>query len=289
MEPPKTQNGSDYYRILCIIISLFTSMVILEAMLSLNTSILGYNGISISSSLSFVSHESDLTIQYVRTAICVELSRLPIHITQLHAFLYSSWLFVNSLSNIPIIELIKHPQINLQIGDQKIIESVKLDLLIFCEPESCDKIPLTCHPLEKLYHFHDTLDPMEFKKMDAWCYYYKLDDEYEDRAMEKGNSYRFLTSLLFLIEEPCISIINYYDYVLRSDVDTFLTPLSLVWIPKSINNNIPLLGAFGDNYMGSNFTDMRLEHVANKLNLRHAGLYQTQRSAPRSRHNVDVL
>eukprot|EP01084_Bolivina_argentea_P146977 257226_1 len=259
-----------------LIIGITIGIISLEMIMSF-----GFNRSIITSTLSYMSlitQEHNLIIKYARTGILVELSTKSFHIAQLHAMLYPSWLYINSLSHLPIHKLIKHPQIQL---DNTEITSVKLDLIIFCEPAACNNLPIGCYPLSELHDMHNTLNKLQFKQMDSTCFYHNLDDQYEARSIHKTvqktanqTGYQFLPSLLFLIEQPCISIINYYDYILRMDVDTFMTPLSLVYIPNS--HDISLAGAFGDNFMGTEFTNARLEKVSKQLNLRHAGLHGMQ-------------
>ena len=57
-----------------------------------------------------------------------------------------------------------------------------------------------------------------------------------------------------------------YDYLIRSDMDVFMTPLFSKWLPKHCNDFVVGGGAYSDN-----FNAKRLKRIASDLNFQHAG------------------
>lgn len=64
-------------------------------------------------------------------------------------------------------------------------------------------------------------------------------------------------------------VVGSYDYVMRSDVDAVLLPGLRHWVPE-------FGSAVGKGFMGSDFTQKRLEGIANKLGLTHHGIHGMQ-------------
>eukprot|EP01084_Bolivina_argentea_P079524 144245_1 len=233
-----------------------------------------------------VCHTICVFSDYYRNVIAVELSSRSKDVVELHTMLYPSWMYVKSLSHFSMKKLLKHQQIYKRKMDVKIDlipqHPIKIDLIIFCEPKSCDKIPIGCNSFNDLIVLHNNNDLDTFKQLSPMCFFYELDDNYSHKTLTTG--YPFITSLYFLIESPFIDIISYYDYILRTDMDSVITPLSLIYIPKSntINNKtktkIKLPAKFSKSFMGTDFTDFRLEMLAKQLNLNHSHLHQMQSS-----------
>lgn len=81
------------------------------------------------------------------------------------------------------------------------------------------------------------------------------------------NDYPFIYSLSCL-NSPCATILDDYDYLLRSDVDTFVTPH---W-----NDFYPSSYTFGEGkYVNTSEVKENLIRVAQTLGLKHHGLYNT--------------
>eukprot|EP01084_Bolivina_argentea_P052146 95813_1 len=211
------------------------------------------------------------SLSIYRSAIAVELSSRRTDVLQLFTMLYPSWLYVQSLSHLTVSELLEHPQISNHNWNRKLslIASmpIQIDLLIFCEPISCSHLPINCHSLTHLQQIYEK-HPKIFKQMQSMCFYHELDKKYIERTIDK-TKYKFITSLQFLIESPFTNIVNFYDYILRTDMDAFITPLMLLYIPKT-------KAIFSCRYMGSPFTANRLEMISKTLNLKHAHLHQMQ-------------
>ncbi|MEI6431891.1 MAG: hypothetical protein WCP07_06895, partial [bacterium] len=57
-----------------------------------------------------------------------------------------------------------------------------------------------------------------------------------------------------------------FDFLIRSDMDVFLTPLFSKWLPKSCNDFVVGGGAYSEN-----FNRKRLKRIALDLGMEHAG------------------
>lgn len=119
----------------------------------------------------------------------------------------------------------------------KYIQSKDTDLVVFGTKEALEKVPDDCIKVE----CEVASDPPEFL------------------------SYRFINSISCLVGEHA-DFLNEYDYILRTDADTFLTP---AW-----NDYYPALYTVGQGgYVNDQNTRDKLKQIAQKFNLRHQGLH----------------
>ena len=175
--------------------------------------------------------------------------------------LYPSWQYVNSLAHLAGSITRK--------SCEDAHNRVTIDLLLFCEADICPLLPIDCVSISHL-HLKSVSTGRQrdaFRREPARCYFHALRPDYQSEAT-RATGYRFMPSLKFLTEEAFLSVHRKYDFVLRTDMDTLLTPTSLVWIPKHGY-------AFGHHYMSEPWTQRRLERLStHKLHLQHAGVHQ---------------
>lgn len=119
----------------------------------------------------------------------------------------------------------------------KYIQAHDTDLVVFGPKEALNKVPNDCIKVEK----EIDSDPREFL------------------------TYRFINSISCLIGEKA-DFLNEYDYILRTDADTFLTP---AW--NSFYPNFYTVGKGG--YVNDDITRNHIQRIASHFNLRHQGLY----------------
>ena len=254
----------DRYKIPMLLIGLIICIFILQQTYIIPSSGLFHersdvDGLIVEGELS----EDMESLQYYRTAAAIHANSRLQDVNVLHTMMYPSWKYVNSLSHLDQERLINHPQIQFNSSNR-----ITIDLLFFCEPDICDSMPIDCAPMPDLIEMAEQMDTSlireAFKKEPARCFYHELSAFYQNESMET-TGYRFMPSLYFLIQEPFISIRKMYDFVLRTDMDAMITPLSLLWIP-------PNKYSFGHRYMSSAFvTQQRLRFIAEtKLHLKHA-------------------
>lgn len=93
------------------------------------------------------------------------------------------------------------------------------------------------------------------------CWFNELPVNYIDKWKELN--YLFMTSVEFGAQEPFRSVVPYYDYIIRVDVDAFVTPRILQYIPPNDG------GSFSYGFMGTDFTKARLRDLAEEWGLRH--------------------
>jgi len=79
-------------------------------------------------------------------------------------------------------------------------------------------------------------------------------------------TYDYLDSILIAFEGYSYFKSAGFDYLVRSDMDVFMTPLFSKWLPKYCNDFVVGGGAYSDS-----FNAKRLKRIANDLNLHHAG------------------
>ena len=80
------------------------------------------------------------------------------------------------------------------------------------------------------------------------------------------DNYGYLDSILIAFEGYSYLKSSGYDYLIRSDMDVFMTPLFSKWLPKHCNDFVVGGGAYSDN-----FNAKRLKRIASDLNFQHAG------------------
>eukprot|EP01083_Nonionella_stella_P128992 391065_1 len=198
-------------------------------------------------------------IRYYRTGAAIHCNSRDRDQNELLTMMVPSWRYVNSLSYLSQEELQNHPQIQFESNDR-----VTIDLLLFCEPMVCDTLPIDCISMNRLLHNKSIIN---FKTEPAKCYYHPLNKSYQHESLlSTQRDYPFILSLVFLTQKPFLSIYKMYDFILRTDMDALIAPLSLVWKPP---NNY----SFGHSYMSSTFAQRRLEYVARKLHLKHAKVH----------------
>lgn len=119
----------------------------------------------------------------------------------------------------------------------KHIQSNDTDLVVFGTKEALKEVPNDCIKVETEL----ASNPPEFLK------------------------YRFINSISCLADEKA-DFLDDYDYILRTDCDTFLTPAWNSFYPKNYT-----VGRGG--YVNDEKTRNNLKRVASQFNLRHQGLH----------------
>jgi hypothetical protein len=80
------------------------------------------------------------------------------------------------------------------------------------------------------------------------------------------DNYGYLDSILIAFEGYSYLKSSGYDYLIRSDMDVFMTPLFSKWLPKHCNDFVVGGGGYSDQ-----FNAKRLKRIANDLKFEHAG------------------
>jgi len=134
---------------------------------------------------------------------------------------------------------------------------VMVDILVACETKTCPYMPVDCIP------YSDEVVQFARSSIKPGCYYAPVNDDYVQKW--KDYAYMFMTSVEFGAMDPFKKFIPIYDFVLRTDADTFITPTILDFIPKRGS-------AFSKGYMGTDYTKTHLKEVANKWGITHKGI-----------------
>jgi hypothetical protein len=140
-----------------------------------------------------------------------------------------------------VIYLEDKPSLMLQFGwlytSLKYIQAKDTDLVVFGTKEALNKVPEDCIKVE--------YEPISYK--DGW------------------KNYHYINSISCLADDRA-DFLEEYDLLLRTDVDTFLTP---AW-----NNYYPELYAVGQGaYVHDDDVKERIKRIAKALGLRHRGIY----------------
>ena len=80
------------------------------------------------------------------------------------------------------------------------------------------------------------------------------------------DNYGYLDSILMAFEGYSHFKAAGYDYLIRSDMDVFLTPLFAKWLPKHCNDFVVGGGGYSDQFNAN-----RIKRIANDLKFEHAG------------------
>lgn len=119
-----------------------------------------------------------------------------------------------------------------------------IDLIIYCQEPSCDLLPKICGHFSKISPYYET----------PKCFFHEIKPfDFQYQAM---NSFAFLLDPDF--EK---TIVPQYDFLIRTDIDAFLGPAILNWIPER-----PFLT--GPGAYCHKFNKMKLEKVFLKLSLK---------------------
>jgi len=198
------------------------------------------NGESLNKAESVTDNsDSEAIRRQRRTIIAVEVAKTRKSPREFLTMIYASWSFVRSQWNM--------------------FSRVRVDMWVACEVGVCEYLPIDCVEFEDLYHIEIAQAPI--------CVFHRLGGDYADKW--RRLNYMFMTSLEFGMMEPFKSILPLYDYVLRADVDCFITPKINDWIPE-------MPSAIGWGYLGSGWTSGRLRKMAQKYNLTHRGVHHFQ-------------
>jgi hypothetical protein len=84
-------------------------------------------------------------------------------------------------------------------------------------------------------------------------------------STSKVNSYNYLDSILMAFEG--YDYFKSYDFIIRSDMDVFLTPLFARWLPRYCNDFYVGRGGYS-----TDFNTKRFQRIAANLNFNYAGL-----------------
>lgn len=119
----------------------------------------------------------------------------------------------------------------------KYIQALDTDLIVFGPKQALDKLPNDCIKVE--------YDPISYSS--------------------KWQNYHFINSVSCLADKKA-EFLNNYDLILRSDVDTFLTPGWNFYFPD-------LYSAGSGGYVNDENTRNKLKEIAVKLGLKHKGIH----------------
>jgi hypothetical protein len=100
----------------------------------------------------------------------------------------------------------------------------------------------------------------ENNQADLTLFYYFLRDNLKN--------YEYLDSILMAFDGYDYFKQAGFDFLIRSDMDVFLTPLFANWLPRHCNDFCVGRGGYS-----SNFSEKRLRRVAKDLNLKYAGIW----------------
>ena len=107
-------------------------------------------------------------------------------------------------------------------------------------------------PMSLYSHLFHDIDVFNHNDSNLWKFYLKLTDL---------NDYNFVDSILVAFEGYHY-FQNKFDFLLRSDMDIFLTPLFATWLPMNCNDFIVGRGAYS-----GNFNMKRLQKAAQNVKL----------------------
>ncbi|KAL1285662.1 Threonine--tRNA ligase [Trichinella pseudospiralis] len=163
------------------------------------------------------------------------------YVVQFITFIYASWKYVN-----------EH---KFEVVNQQTINSASLnviDLLVFCMKSSCSFMPPDCIVLqnEKMKTADQTY------RNSPTCYI--IPTEEFKHKYSSVNSYAFLNA-------PVVSDLEkQYDYFIRTDIDSFLSPALLLF---ELDTETPIITGHGG--YCTEYTTHRLHAVAKRLQLNH--------------------
>ncbi|CAH1799395.1 unnamed protein product [Owenia fusiformis] len=130
------------------------------------------------------------------------------------------------------------------------VPDMTLDLITYCHPKSCCTAQkANCKLWTKV-----TLDTDQ-----SDCYYHP-DDGFPEAA-----EYHYYNTFAFLRDDNFMSRAKKYDWLIRSDLDVFIGPAVLGWLPKYEFMS-------GGGGYASEFNRKRIPEVAARLNLTHHGI-----------------
>lgn len=121
--------------------------------------------------------------------------------------------------------------------------------------------------------FHDESESEKKKKFDYLLANVDVFSSNEDNLLpfytimkENLKQYGYTDSILMAFDGYDYFKSAKFDFLIRSDMDVFLTPLFSKWLPKNCNDFIVGGGAYSEN-----FNRKRLKRIALELDLEHAG------------------
>lgn len=122
------------------------------------------------------------------------------YLIQLATFLYASWIHIYRFAG----EYLKDPTcMNV------------VDLIIYCQEPSCNLLPADC---------------VHYTKVDP---NYKSPKCYFQEIKPFNTKYQAMNSFVFVLDPNFEeTIVPRYDYFIRTDIDAFLGPAILTWIPE---------------------------------------------------------
>lgn len=159
------------------------------------------------------------------------------YVTQFSTMLFGSWKYIYNHTNFDL----RQPNL-----------LVKSDILVWCHIEACMQLPSEC------VKYNSSTDSAE--KSSCRCLWFTQHEHKSAQIHGYINSFMFAQSFDFY------KIADTYDYILRTDVDVFLTPAFVRWIPVSEI-------AFSQAYYCTAFNMKRLEEIAAKLQLINQGVH----------------
>ncbi|VDO98313.1 unnamed protein product [Soboliphyme baturini] len=169
--------------------------------------------------------------------LCIPFKPNHYYTLQFLTFLYASWKVMNEHA----------VEVHAIYGTQSNFN--KVDLLVFCEPPSCYDLPDDC--------VEWTPDTPEIKNI-PFCYF--ISTKGFNLEYANVNSYCYVKTTAFA------QLTTRYRYLLRTDVDVFLSPAMLLW-----KTDQPIVTGLGGYCVPFNMR--RLMTMATRYGLRHQGVH----------------
>ncbi|CAH1776773.1 unnamed protein product, partial [Owenia fusiformis] len=177
----------------------------------------------------------------LHNALLMYVDQQDRHIIQFTLFLYASWKYVMSH---------RYLKSNVTIDNATSVPNIIFDLIVYCHPKTCKRLPLDCIPLK-----HDAI-----LEAIPRCWYTPSEPLQNFPGYPSG--YEFINTFTFLLDDTLDQIAHKYDRILRTDTDVFISPAILGWSVE-----YPLVTGQGG--YGSKFSENRLQGIATKLGLRY--------------------
>eukprot|EP00475_Leptophrys_vorax_P004664 TRINITY_DN12775_c0_g1_i2.p1 TRINITY_DN12775_c0_g1~~TRINITY_DN12775_c0_g1_i2.p1 ORF type:complete len:398 (-),score=71.14 TRINITY_DN12775_c0_g1_i2:27-1220(-) len=205
-----------------------------------------------------------------RLAVVTVVHDSPVFIHQLNRFLYPSWHYSRLVS---------------EQNETSAANTSKVDLIVLMYPEAVHKAPAECILVRAQYDpvhrpYGDEIGQGKSilqqitQKQDAYasqCFvieHYNFGEDNSTFWDETRNSY--MHSITFMTQRRYRDLLLAYDFVLRSDVDSFIAPKLFTWKPPS--EDVKLLAGWGS-YVHLNHTSERLQNISRTLGFRHQGIH----------------
>lgn len=143
----------------------------------------------------------------------------------------------------------------------------RMDLVVFCAPAACRALPMVCRHNPSSGSIDVDVEGLSVGRRSGLCFFQELAPIATRDKVFSLHRNEYMSSIFCAYQRESAFLLN-YEVLLRTDTDTFLSPMFIDWWPTRYTH---VRGEQG--YANAHSIQTRLLEVAAELQLQHLGIH----------------